>query len=283
MSAAGRLWARAPLWRAVVVLAATASLLALVYPPVSRPEPVVAATGHYTQLPPQLDPFPVQPRESGVFTLGTLRIPLPSGDWHAMRTFHSNGRTPEARGILLLSFAGKRLTGAVLLFGTPSAAPAQGDPAPTLNCTQSDHYVSRDTSAGDRSRQDCWFLKPDSPARSWAAGGPPNHEPSGTLAAAAASLHEQDVAIPPVMLLTSYFVAEGTRWLQVTYYIVPTIIDEAPRLPDWVAGKAQTDPAKAAYIARADHWAEQWATLVRRGFAGQLTQADIPADLATGP
>jgi len=277
---AAELWRRAPLWRGTLLLAAAATALALAYPTGLPGRAADAPSGHYAPVPAPVDPFPLAPRERDILAFGGGQVPLPRGDWHKIVGFHTTDAMPEVNGLVLLRLVGKRVAGAVVVHGTTMREIPFGTPAPPWNCNQPQHYVNTDAGSADAARQDCWFLGPASLPGLWRGDPNTQAQPLRMFISAATAVQQAGATLPPIAMSAGYFLADGKRWMQILYYEEPTIIDDAPRQPDWAKSRVDADPAKAAYVERSKLWASQWADLVRRGFAGQLTTQDVSPDLA---
>jgi hypothetical protein len=273
VSAVVRLWRRAPLWRAGLLVAAASTLLALAWPPQLDHTPPPRA-GQYALPPAVANPFLTYPHVYRILAFGSGQVPLPAGEWTSLIHSNDDHVTPSVIGELLVHLVDKRLVAAVSIRGT-SAPKATPDGWKLYDGCTSAHVVVRVRSHANFGPQDCWLINPVMQPADWAGASLP------IIPRGLEVLGRNGIALPPVMLMVNFFLADDRQWRLVTYWFAPGINDPAPTPQGWASTTALNDPAKAAYIARMTDWTTEWAVAVRLGFAGTLRPDDISAALAT--
>ncbi|MCX7382308.1 MAG: hypothetical protein NT133_13000 [Alphaproteobacteria bacterium] len=277
MTSAAWLWRRAPAWRGTVLLAALLTALAIAYPP-APPAPALSG-GSYAPPPPLPEPFPNAPSYSGSIAFGGMVVPLPSGTWRQLNSYHSGTGKGQFGGLTLLRFAGRRVTGAILLQGSTEIDPA-GDTLAGLPCANLPWPVLREQIEGTHAV--CVLLRPVAFALNWAPIPPLPGTAPQIMRDSIATLQKEAIALPPVMLKVNTSFRDGAHWLQTIYHFVPTVPDPTPRAIDWIdPARLAADPARAAYLARATDWARRWGDAVARAYAG--AREPIDPDLTAGP
>lgn len=248
MSAATRLWRGAPLWRLTLACAVAFVALASLYPPaylerVSRPlaRTVGGTAGSGAAVAPAVALTPdFGTAVSRVAHVAGRSVPLPAGAWHPLVVF----RDEHATEVDIEAFArvsGHHLTG--LIFVSANVLPVDPPLRPSLpaGCFDSRSAFTGLPNADGQQSDDCWF----------ATGVP--IEPGVTVFR---RLQELAIDVPPALVGGIWTGIDQTDFERVTL-AVPGDGTDALR-------------ARAAFMRR-------WRPLLRRGFAGTLRPAEVPA------
>ncbi len=286
MSAAGRLWRRAPAWRLTLAAAVALSGLTVMFPPAlprwlpwhppgaaAPPAAVPAAAGvsglataHFVPLPaaPPQDYgvvafAPPGPGATGIIPFAGRKLPLPAGEWQELVLAQSGGVAAEQATVRARIEDG-HLAG-LLLAAAPG--PVGGDATPGAGqaaCFVADviaRQVIPTSTAQDPLARECWTLTGFDPAG--VAGGP---QPDDVMRGALDRLARMAVPVPGHMLALRYVRTDATGWLTVLLL-----------LPDRRAGQPET-------VARLDAWMRRYAVLLHKGYEGTITAAELtPAAL----
>ena len=157
MSAANRLWRRAPLWRLSLAAALTFTVLTALYPP---PQLRRATAGWLTPTPttpknvvsaPPLD----EPPEHGTTRLAGRLIPLPPGDWRPILAARFNPG-PEVSEIVLARIEHGQLTG--LLDAAGTTTPTKAVFGLAHDCLDPTDYAAHIVPPGTEAGRECWLV-----------------------------------------------------------------------------------------------------------------------------
>ena len=297
MTALGRLWQRAPIWRGALALAGLSTGLALFYPvsftvqapslpaagvstyasPAQAPPTAVAAAKPPAPLPaqPVAGPAGAPPATPGfgqtfsqVVPFGGRLLPLPRGNWVVIvsRIGRSTSGQPVSAAVLA-QLTDNQMTAALIAVGSASPDLAHQGSSPNLECQQTTNIIAHVVSDVDHGEQECWTIGTFG-SRFWSA---PN---AGSLVRAAlGELTERHANVPPLMVAALFHQADQDHWADLRYFFAP-----AGPLPagdgDWGRDAVLRTPEKLAIVHRVQAWGERFAPLVRQSFAGSLTSAD---------
>ncbi len=240
MSAAGRLWRRAPLWRLSLGATLTFAALTALYPqpPLERalssllardPRPG-AATG--VSVP------PLAPARNTLTAFAGRSLPLPPGDWHEVLAGRFEPQT-EVNEIVLARLQRGRLTGLIDASGT--TGPSKTGLGLPQACLDPTNYAAH-VPPGHPDR--CWLIRDTPPS--------PPGPPSTILDAARDRLARLGVIIPSAMTRAVWFRTAGGEFM--------TVQIDLPARPD-----------------RTEAWMKRWSTLLDRGFEGTLHPSQMNA------
>ena len=254
MSAVGRLARRAPWWRLTVVTAASFALLAWLYP-----DPALLALLRRSGAPLVGTPKPspaieVTPSLEAVVA-GTMRLggghilPLPAGPWHEIVALRDEVPT-EFNVVSLARIEHGALTGLIAALTTVDPVtgpfgPGHTGPGLPFGCFDARSLATGPPAADGSAPRDCWYAH----AGTLASLDPPT----------AHRLSELGIAVPPVMTAMDWTRVERGDLERVTIMLPGN-------------GPAQ--------LASRSTWMRAWRGLLRRGFDGHLTPADIPDRVA---
>ena len=282
MSAFGRLWRRAPLWRTALVLTVGSCALTLLYPPawfggyrsvvdpragVSGPVPGAALGPTVGRLPLAGDVV------SGSLPLGPQVVPLPAGRWTVLAVGQSGGGqgaaqegsgqsgvAPAVEAVLGLVLGG-RLEALAVFSGPIAADPAEaGFPAP-LEIQTPAFYYRRVLASVDHGPLDVWLCGPSAPAK-WGAG---------SRQAALGVLARQGIAVPERLDTAVFRLANRRVWLSADIGFPGEA--GAPDRP-WVEAATISTAAGLPHLEAVRRWAKVWHEVARRGFAGDVRAAE---------
>ncbi len=275
MSAAGRLWRRAPAWRLCLVAAVAATALAAMFPPVvpawvrravaprAAALPAVNVAAHFKPPPALQDAgysavaFPPPGAErSGVVAFAGRTLPLPAGRWQT----------------LVLARGGKPVSGQIEVFGRVDAGEMTGllivaapDPVThpmspfdvTQTCDEPDtiaNFVAPEPFGQGPVVHECWRL---SSLRGFDLAERGRSDP--ILDRALLRLKETDVRLPDQLLLLNYLRSDESGFFTALLF-----------LPDRHAG------ARQAMVG----WAKRYVSALREAYDGAWGSKVVPADPA---
>jgi hypothetical protein len=268
MTVIGRLWRRAPAFRACVVLAIAGSALGAMFPPRLPASMLDSLQGrkhgldeqaHYrppADAPPPdyslLDLPPLRDGRSILIPFAGRQLPLPAGKWVEVALARDH-ETPPVQAIVLARIQSSTMTGMILVTGTPPVAPTALAPPQFSPCNDGTTQVT----AG----QDCWntgqlitaqLRRPDAEL---------------LLKRSLDQLDNLGVILPARLAGGSFVRLDGSGALTVKLMFA--------------------EPATGALIPamsrRMDNWMRRWVPLLHRGFDGALKPADITVPLAHDP
>ena len=282
MSVIGRLWRRAPAWRMLLVLAICSTGLVAMFPPALPSLDALRASlgrggashatgpqAHYAPIadPPPLDYStidfpPLAETRTFITPFAGRQVPLPAGKWSELALLRNGG--PLAEQVVVLGrIQSNRLTGMIVVGGTPAVQPAAAAAMPQPGCRDIMGLGQHDLSPANTANnalQECWVTRRLATA---ALIDPAGQDPLESKAFA--RLGSQGIEVPAHLLTSRYFRHDQRGALLVTIL-----------LPD----PATND---AVLMRRADAWMQRWVPLLHHGFDGTLKQADITAALARDP
>ncbi len=269
MSAAGRLWRRAPAWRVCVVIAVASTALAAMFPPrvpgwvrraalptesvtVAKPgntahfQPETAQAAGYSAL--QL------PRESqersGVVAFAGRGLPLPAGRWKTLVLAH--GDLPISGQVEVFGrVEGGALTGLLIAAAPDAVAHALSPFNVQQDCEEPDtvaNWVAPEPFGQDPLVHECWRL---SSLRGFDLAERGRQEP--VLDRALLRLKESDVSIPDKLMLVDYLRSDDSGFLTALLY-----------LPERRGGLVD--------------WVKRYVSVLHRAYDGERAGLVVPAD-----
>ena len=250
MTAAGRLWRRAPLWRLALASAVTFAALSALFPTPALlglfDRLTAGKMGSTPPVPPVIGDYPSY---AATFS-GTLRfagriLPLPAGTWHELVSGREEHDT-ELDFMVLGRIEKGGLTGTIV--ANASVIPADGPIQPHLpfGCFDARSLVA--VPPADTGPHDCWYAR----TTSLAALAP----------RAAERLSRMSIAVPTTLI--------ATTWSRVEHGDVETVTVAVP------------ETSRASVKARSA-WMRLWRPLLRRGFDGPLAASDITPSASRDP
>ncbi len=272
MSAAGRLWRRAPAWRVSLVCAIAATGLAAMFPPAFPhwfsehsaagrkdlgpryvPQTTAVEPVYGIELP------PLGPGRSGIIPFAGRQLPLPQGTWQEL-VLAKSGTSMAVQVALLGRIDGQRLTGLVLAAAPGPLGNAAGAAAGLGPCDVRDaiaHQIVPADMNRDPLSHECWSLV----ALDLAAATSPA-KTDEVLRRGFGRLQEMGVAVPGHMLALDYVRSDPTGWLTVLL-LVPGEQPAASR--------------------RMQGWVRRFAPLLHKGFDGSLEAGELTPAVAHDP
>ncbi len=249
MSAASRLWRRAPLWRLTLASAASFAILSVLYPTPSilalirRATPTDPGAAPVEQLIGSYPPF--EAVFSGTLPFAGRILPLPSGEWHELVSGRSEHDT-ELDFMVLGRVEHGALTGAIV--ASASVFPADGPIKPHLPFGCFDTRSTVAVPPADSGPHDCWFARTTSL--------------SHLARRADERLTKLGITVGPSLVATTWSRVEGGDFEEVTIAVPAT---------------------SHATVRTRSAWMQKWRGLLRRGYDGTLTASDVPPRAARDP
>ena len=282
MSAFGRLWSRAPAWRAALLLTIAGGALAALFPPwqpevavparlapvVVRAEPAAAPAQTPSPAAPVASPQANVPIPGQTYSdrlpFGSQSVPLPPGYWLTVAV--ANNPQPSGvpnSSVFLAMVLGERVAAAAVISGSTAAEPqAAGFPVPP-DAQIPAFYYRRVMTAVDHGPADFWFCGSSLPSK-WT---------DPLRQAAMAALVQQHVGLPDRFDSVVFRLSDKRNWLAAEF-MFPAPAGEAAAGP-WTEAAALSDAAVLPHIEKVRRWGKAWHDVLRRGFEGG-------ADLAGG-
>jgi hypothetical protein len=282
MTAFGRLWVRAPAWRAVLLLTIGCGALAALFPPgqpevavparltpvVTRAEPVAAPlqapvpTSTLAAAPEANVPVPGQ-IYSDRLTFGSQSVPLPPGHWLAVAV----GNNPQTSGapnssVFLALVLGERVAAAALISGSTAAEPQAAGFLVPADAQIPAFYYRRVLMAVDHGSADFWLCGSSLPSE-WA--DPVRH-------AAVTALAQQHLGVADRFDSAVFRLSDKRNWLAAEF-MFPAPTGEGTVRP-WTEEASLSDAALLPHIERVRRWGKAWHDVLRRGFEGGADLAD---------
>ena len=275
MSVVGRLWRRAPAFRVCLMVALASTALAAMFPP--HPPAFVSKLhgrapdqqAHFTPPPAaapldysSIDLPPIETQRSRLIPFAGRQLPLPAGKWAEVALLRSGG--PFAvQALVLTRLQSSRLTGMIIVTGTPPVEPASLHVQPVNQCVDASDPVLQDpapTLHRDLAMRDCWSVSP-LPAAALTDATSQNM----LLKRSLDRLRALGVTLPAA-LSAAYYVRAGD--------------DGGMTMRIMLAGPATSGAARDR---RTQSWMQRWVPLLRQGFDGSLRPADVTPQAARDP
>jgi hypothetical protein len=282
MTAFGRLWARAPAWRAALLLTIGCGVLAVLFPPgqpevavparltpvVTRAEPVAApvqapAPASTVAAGPEANmPVPGQ-IYSDRLPFGSQSVPLPPGHWLAVAV----GNMPQTSGVpnssaFLALVLGERVAAAALISGSTAAEPRAAGFLVPADAQIPDFYYRRVLMAVDHGPADFWLCGSSLPSE-WS---------DPVRRAAITALAQQHVGVADRFDSALFRLSDKRNWLAAEF-MFPAPSGEGTVGP-WTEEASLPDAAVIPHIEKVRRWGKAWHEVLRRGFEGGADLAD---------
>jgi hypothetical protein len=277
MTAFSRLWARAPAWRAALLLTIGCGALAILFPP-GRPE--VAVPARPTPADNRTEPVAPPPRApasteaeanlpipgriyADQLPFGSLSVPLPPGHWLVVAV----GNSPQTSGVpnssvFLVLMLGEQLAAAALISGSTAADPQAAGFLVPADAQIPAFYYRRVLTAVDHGPADFWLCGSSRPSE-WS--DPVRH-------AAVAALAQRHIDVADRFDSAVFRLSDKRNWLAAEF-MFPAPAAEAPARP-WTEEAILPDAAVLPHIERVRRWGKAWHDVLRRGFDGEAVLAD---------
>jgi hypothetical protein len=267
MSAAGRLWVRAPLWRACVLVAACATLLAVLYPVWSR-----HAGGLASSYAPVTQQEVLGHGLSDLVPLFGRQIPLPAGTWHAVQSQRVKRKDkPDIVAAMLVRMGAAAPTGILVVQLVLAAQPGQSTDA-NYQCENAENLVTIRFPQRDHVAHECWTVRSRVPD-DWRNGGA-----AGIYQHGLARLHEGGIDPSGMFVAANWFQADDSGLMLVDYFFPVRNDSTVPDAPDaWSKAAALAHPATIAYLDRLKSWTGAWTPLLESGASNTLTTDAVEA------
>ena len=283
MTAFGRLWARAPAWRAALLLTIVFGALVMLFPPgtpevampaghppvATHPEPMAApsqapaaaaavvATEGNMPIPGQLyaDRLP----------FGSQSVPLPPGRWLAVGV----GNNPPTSGVpnasvFLAMVLGEQVAALGLISGSTAADPQAGGFLVPADAQIPAFYYRRVLKAVDHGPADFWFCGASLPTI-WS-------DPKRR--AAIAALAQQHIGVADRFDSAVFRLSDKRNWLAAEFMFSAPAGEATARA--WTEEAGLSDAAMLPHIEKVRRWAKAWHDVLRRGFEGGGDLAGSP-------
>jgi hypothetical protein len=283
MSAFGRLWARAPAWRATLLLTIGCGSLAVLFPPgqpqvavparlppvVTRAEPVAApaqapAPESTVAATPQANmPVPGQIYADRL-PFGSQSVPLPPGHWLAVAV----GTVPETSGapsssVFIALVLGEQVAAAALISGSTAPEPQAAGFLVPADAQIPAFYYRRVLKAVDHGSADFWLCG-SSLSSKWS--DPVRH-------AAITALEQQHIGVADRFDSAVFRLSDKRNWLAAEF-MFPALAGEETVRP-WTEEASLSDAtALLPHIERVRRWGKAWHDVLRRGFEGGADLGD---------
>jgi hypothetical protein len=282
MTAFGRLWVRAPAWRAVLLMTIGCGALAALFPPgqpqvavpasptpaVGRTEPVAAPV----QAPAPAStmvaaseaniPVPGQ-MYSDRLPFGSQSVPLPPGHWLVVAVGNDpqTSDVPNSSAFLALVL-GERVAAAAMISGSTVVEPQAAGFLVPADAQIPAFYYRRVLMAVDHGPADFWLCGSSIPSK-WS--DPLRH-------AAIAALAQQHIDVADRFDSAVFRLSDKRNWLAAEF-MFPVPAGEA-RAGPWTEEASLSDAALLPHIEKVRRWGKAWHEVLRRGFAGGADVGD---------
>ncbi len=273
MSVIGRLWRRAPAWRACLITALAFTGLAAMFPPAIPHLPLHWAQGsgrgltvaHYHPRPPPAASDdgishvlpPDAPGQQGIIHYAGRLLPLPAGTWQELAA--GRGGIEMRQATLFDRISNNHLTGLMLVVAPGVMSGATGTVGVPPSCTDPDQLagaIAPVLPGQSPLTHECWAIRP---VDMRAAAGTPATE--GLLPRGLAQLGELHVAVPDRMLATTFMRSDDSGWRVVTVLFGD----------------------HGGPVRKLQDWAARFQGALHKGYDGTLVAADLPPAVARDP
>jgi hypothetical protein len=278
MTAFGRLWSRAPAWRAALFLTIGCGALAAWFPP-GQPEVAVPArlapvVGRAEPPPPPAQArAPTASSEAGLpvpgqtysdrLPFGSQSVPLPPGYWLTVAV----GNIPQTAGVpnasaFLALVLGERVVAAALISGSTTPEPQAAGFVVPADAQIPAFYYRRVLTAVDHGPADFWLCGSSVPSK-WT---------DPVRQAAVTALAQKRIAVADRFDSAVFRLSDKRNWLAAEF-MFPTPAGEGTASP-WTEEAGLPDEAVLPHIEKVRRWGKAWHDVLRRGFEGGTPLAD---------
>ncbi len=275
MSVIGRLWQRAPAWRACVVTAVAFTGLAAMFPPalphllplrlpgVQSGRADVAARYRPAPLPtpPDQGILHVPPADGasrqGIIHYAGRLLPLPAGAWQELVVGRGGGAEMQ-QATLFDRVVDNHLTGLVLVAAPGVMSGATGSvglPPPCADPGRLAGAITPEQPGQNPLAHECWAITPVDMQATAA------HPLDDMMQRGLARLGELHVAVPDRMLATSFMRSDNGGWLLATVLL----------------------PDRGGPIRKLEDWAARFQVPMHKGYDGTLVAADLTPAVVRDP
>jgi hypothetical protein len=293
ITAFGRLWTRAPLWRRTWYATGIAVVLTIMFPPawlggyapasrsdppptsqvptpqasITTPAPAPAADTSVSAAAPPVGGIPIAGSVyTGRLPLGAQSVPLPPGRWATVAVTSVGvdpaGGSPSASAFLALILAG-RIASVAIISGSTTPDPRGAGFSPPLNLEVPAFYYRRIVSAVDHGPLDLWLCGSSQPSR-WT---------DPLTQAAARVIRQQNLALPDRFASAVFRIADTRNWVSAEF-MYPDPAPTGGSVRPWIEVAALPDTSALSQVEKVRRWGKQWHDIIRRGFTGTLRQGD---------
>jgi hypothetical protein len=282
MTAFGRLWARAPAWRAALLVTIGCGALAVLFPPgqlqvqmparltpvINRAEPAVApvqtpATASSLAAGPAANiPVPGQVY-SDRLPFGSQSVPLPPGHWLAVAVGNSPQTSSVPNSSVFLALVlGQQVAAAALISGSTAAEPQAAGFLVPADAQIPAFYYRRVLMAVDHGPADFWLCG-RSPPSTWA---------DPVRQAAIKALAQQHIGVADSFDSAVFRLSDKRNWLAAEF-MFPAPAGEGAVGP-WTEAAGLSDAAMLPHIEKVRRWGKAWHDVLRHGFEGGTDLVD---------
>ncbi len=253
MTAAARLWRRAPLWRLTLAATASFGVLASLYPtplPQALGRLQAALAPRSAAIMPQKQGSligantPIEHTFTGTLTVAGRTVPLPGGAWHELEAARAEAQA-ELNWVVLGRWEGGALTGLLSVLATTGPADVSGAAHASPACTSDVNFTTRWADHGHT----CWLVRGFDPPEAGAV--PPGK--ATVIELALDRLRTLGITVPGRLSATLWSHADGSELLNYQFM---------------AANRSPADGPAA--LAAMQNFMARLAPLLRRGFDGKL-------------
>ncbi|WP_408873923.1 hypothetical protein [Gluconobacter roseus] len=303
MTAFGRLWRRAPLWRTSVIVTVGALGMAAFYPTPALKKAMPWLPGHLPGAAPsagqQADQTAAGPGgapgagdqigvpDPGIAQHGSIMIagrtlPLPAGDWHPILTARSGAHGELSQQILARTDRGV-VSGVIVVRATQQPVPAELAEQLETPCHDDRDYAAHISEQPGVS-QEC----------SYTSNAVLENQSVSTdpfITAAFSRMRTLGFPIPSLMINVGWYHAavagKNTAHIETVETLVAPIEHGSRQLlapPQyWNKASVHKNPDAAQFIDTLDRWMIGWSRVLRQGFDGTLDTATLVPPLINDP
>jgi hypothetical protein len=265
MSAASRLWRRAPVWRLFLFASIAFSGLAAMFPPHWVIVPVGSSATPHFALPAATPPVdysvfempPPDATRSGVIPFSGHKLPLPAGTWQEI-TLLKDGGPSAAQVVLLARVEDHHLTGLEMAASPGPLSNSVEGFAGNGPCAATNAIVQQTIPVPGNNplARECWAL-----FEIGMNGEDARLRTDQVMHRGLDKLQSMGVQVPDHMMVLSYLRSDETGWMTTFLFLPGRHADPSHRLINWV---------------------RRFAPLLHKGYESSLTPGDL-APVARDP
>lgn len=309
MTAFGRLWRRAPLWRTTIILTAGALGLAAYYPtpvlkkampwlpgklPGQQPAANVnggaqndgSTSGQPGAPPGGAGNAQVGVPDPGITERGTLSIagrtlPLPAGDWHPILSARVGNHGELSQQVLARTDRGV-VSGVIVVRATQQPIPGDAVEQLQAPCHDDRNYAAHVSNVPGVS-EECSYT-----GNAVLENQTVSSEPF--IADAFKRMHMLGFPVPPLLINVGWYYAavdKGGVQIETVETLVAPIEKGSRQLlappAYWNKASVHNNPEAAHFIDALDHWMLRWSHVLRKGFDGTLDPSTLVPPLINDP